>query len=120
MPIIITVSPTVRFKVEGVETSEDGTPVPFDFSLTADRLAQSTDVAAMRAEANRLEAAGSATPITDVMLTKLKGWAGPKTAEGVDVPFSTDAVRQLLNRPGIAALAYNAYVEAVGARAKNS
>ena len=119
MAIIITVSPTVRFKVEGIETGEDGGAVPFEFSLTAERLAESTDVVALRNAATAREAAGSLTPLTDVLLTKLKGWAGPRTAEGQDVPFSEDACRQLLNRPGIAVLAYDAYIKAVGAKAKN-
>jgi hypothetical protein len=120
MGIVYTVSPTVRFKVEGVETAEDGGVVPIDFMLTAERLAESTDVVALRNEVSKRESGGSITPITDVMLTKIKGWSDVRAKEGQDVPFSEDACRHILNRPGIAVLAYDAYIKAVGARAKNS
>lgn len=119
MSITIVVSPTVRFKVEGMETAEDGSDKSFTFWLTAERLADSTQVVALQKQVREVEMAGSETPITDALLPKLRGWNGPKTPEGQDVPFSEDACRALLNRPGMAARTFAAYISAVGVRAKN-
>jgi len=120
MSIRIVVSPLVRFKVEGKETAEDGSDVPFDFFLTAERLATSEEVIALRQDVRDREIAGDKTPIVSALLPKVRDWAGPLAEDGKPAAFTQDNCRDLLNRPGMAALAFHAYIAAVGVKEKNS
>ncbi|HYC00346.1 MAG TPA: hypothetical protein VEC57_14510 [Candidatus Limnocylindrales bacterium] len=120
MAFKVVVSPTLRFRVEGTTTLENGEREDFDFWLVAERLATSSDTRALEESVAAIEKAGSRTPITDTLVPKMRAWAGPVGEAGEDVPFSPEALRNVLNMPGIAALAFNAYVAACGAKAKNS
>lgn len=116
MAISIVVSDRVKFKVSGTITQANGAEQPFDFFLVADRLKTEGDQRAYLSEVGGSE---SATPITDTLLKRLHGWAGPKDAEGKDVPYSEDAFRQLMELPGVAYLAHTAYLRNSGAKSGN-
>lgn len=120
MSIRIVVSPLVRFKVEGRETGEDGADVPFDFFLVAERLKDTQAVRAFRQLVSDREALKSDTPITDALMTKLRDWVGAMDEHGQAAPWSEAACRELLGRPGLAALAYHAFIDAVSVKEKNS
>lgn len=111
MPIKITVSDRLRFKVAGTITNEAGVRQAFDFALLAKRL--EADVLRERL------APGSTELLGDFMTSIVDGWAGVRDDDGADLPFSADAFAQLLRIPGLGAMAMEAYVLEVGARAKN-
>lgn len=108
MSIKITVSDTVRFKVAGTIADASG-PQPFDFSLVARRL---------DAEQLRVRLDDSDTSIVDFLAEVVTGWQGVKGDAG-ELPYSPDALRQLLQIPGLAALSMRSYLADVGAKAKN-
>jgi hypothetical protein len=48
------------------------------------------------------------------------GWAGVKDEENADIPFSTAALTELLDIPGLAAAIAKTYIESIaGVKAKN-
>lgn len=112
MAIKITISDRVTFKVAGAYTDEAGAAQAFDFHLTATRLSQD----ALKART----AEGTPGSILDFLLEVVQDWRGVLDGDGKPVPYSGDALRALCNNvPGAALLAFNAYFEHVGARAKN-
>lgn len=116
MPYSINLPARVRFPVEGTFTDETGRRQPFKFWLLADRLATSDDVRAQEDAAKTAEAAGSTTPITDVLLPRLHDWSDVVDADNAEVPFTSDACRGMLNQSGVAALVHHALVFHSGAR----
>jgi hypothetical protein len=111
-------SPSLRFKVAGFLTNEAGEPEPFQFSVDAPRLSTSDDVRALDGAVQEAEKRGSLTPITDVLVERFTGWAGPMDENGVPVPFGADACRQLLNLTGMASLVYAKYIASCSAQAR--
>ena len=67
MAINIVVSDKVRFKVEGSINDPSGVAIPFDFSLTCDRLATTDEV---QIYLHDMQASDSKEPITDKLLGK--------------------------------------------------
>lgn len=109
MAIKITVSPRAKFYVEGTEKDEEGKDVPFKFGL----LCQRTE-----ADKLREETAGNVDMI-DYVISKTETWFDVMGADGKPLDYSADNMRQLLGRPGLAALTYFAYLRETGAKAKN-
>lgn len=109
MAIKITVSPRVKFYVEGTEKDEDGKDVPFKFGLLCKR----TDVTAIREET-----AGN-VDMVDYIVSKTETWFDVLDAEGKPIEYSADGLRQLLARPGLPFLTYSTYLRESGAKAKN-
>lgn len=116
MALNIVVSDTVRFKVQGTENDEHGVEQPFDFWLTAERLA---DADAVMAYVKAMQRCESAFPITEMMLPKLRGWSGIKGPDGQELPFSEDAFRRLMKKSGMAFLVHHTYLREVGVKEKN-
>lgn len=109
MSIKITVSETVRVKVQGTISDGEG-PKPFDFSLIARRL----DADQLK---TRLDEQSDAL-IVDFLADITTGWAGVKGDTGEE-PYSEAGLRQLMKIPGLALLTFRAYLADCGAKAKN-
>lgn len=111
MAIKIIISDRVTFKVAGLYTDDLGAAQAFDFTLIAQRLTQD------ELKARTADGAGS---ILDFLQSVVQDWRGVMDGDGKPVDYSVDALRTLCNNvPGAALLAFNAYFEHVGAKAKN-
>ena len=71
------------------------------------------------AEEVRTLAQDATKTVADVMVDKITGWADVADENGQPVPYSAEALRQLLDHLGLAPLVLQAYIEASGAKAKN-
>ena len=108
MSIRIKVSDTVRIACKGTIADVNG-PQPFDFSFLAKRLDEKT-LAAKLGESDSL--------ISDFLASIVTGWSGVKDDNG-EVPFSEDALRELMLTPGLSRIMFRQYLEDCGAKAKN-
>ncbi|MBY0243187.1 MAG: hypothetical protein K2X55_28165 [Burkholderiaceae bacterium] len=110
----IVVSDKVLVTVEGVLANEDGKAKPFKFSLVCKRL-----------PAKQLRDA-----MTDLAVADISQFLAPLTTEWRDqklvledddtpAEFCEEAFEALMDIPGVAQLAFNAYVNESGAKAKN-
>jgi hypothetical protein len=111
MAIRIVVSNTVRFKVKGVINDASGSPQPFDFSLTCRRL----PAAELK---ERLQNAGD-TDAADFLAEVIEDWSGVRGEDDQAVPYSVPALLALCQIPGLATVAFRAYLGEVGAKEKN-
>lgn len=110
MAIKISIGNIAKFKVEGTTKNETGADVPFSFSLECDRI--TSDQLAERIE----QAEGK---FVEILAGVVRSWDDVKTDDGASVPYSVEALRELCLLPGLARVAFNAYVANVGAKAKN-
>ena len=111
MTIKIVVSNTVGFNVKGVINDAAGVPQPFSFKLICARL-----------EAEQIQArlkADSEATLVDFLADVIEDWSGVRDADDKAIAYSTDALRQLCAIPGVAAVAFRAYIAEVGAKEKN-
>lgn len=115
MALNIVIAPKVRFKVDGSITDGAGKSQPFDFWLEGDRLKDTEEVSAYMTE---IRDSASSTPFTDALAKRLTGWDGVKDATG-PLAFGDEAVRQVLNLPGMALLVHSRYLRESGAKEKN-
>lgn len=111
MAIDIQIDDTVRFPVKGKLFDAEGREREFHFDLDMQRMDQD--------EFDK-ELANDRITVRALVERLAKGWAGVKGPEGDDVPFSNNALKQLLRIPGLSNLIWVAYCEYAGARAKNS
>lgn len=111
MAIKIVISDTVRFKVKGTINGADGSPSPFDFTLTCRRL----DAEQLKARLSD----GTESSTIDFLLEVVEDWSGVRDAEDAPLPYSEAALRALLKIPGLAAVAFRAYLIESGAKEKN-
>lgn len=109
MAIKITVSDKVRVKVAGTIADAAG-PQPFEFSFLAKRL-NADELRGRLDESNE-------TTVSAFLAELIDGWAGVRGDSG-DIPYSADALQQLLLIPGLAMLMFRQYLTDCGARAKN-
>lgn len=111
MTIKITVADRVQFSVRGTMTGETGAQEAFDFRLTAKRFnEQGLQAAFAQADRN----------VIDFLCEVVTGWKGVLDDQGNEVPYSTEALRQLCgNSPGVGPMAAEAYVDSVKVKAKN-
>lgn len=110
MALKLVVSPTVVIALAGTITNSAGLAMPFSCSLTCDRLP---------AEALRAELDKKTGTTTDFVRKVVRGWDDVTDEQGELVPFSKQALEQFLSIPGIAKVAFDAYFEGCGAKAKN-
>jgi len=110
MPFKLIVSNTVLVPVKGVINDAAGKSSPFSFSLTCQRL---------NADELKEALSSSDTLVGDVVARVAQDWSGVLDEEGQPVAYSDLALKQLLNIPGVAALCFGAYIQAVGAKEKN-
>lgn len=109
MAIKITVSDLVKVKCAGTIADERG-PQPFEFAYTARRL----DADALRARIGD----DNDEPIADFLGEVIVGWSGVRGDDG-EIPYSREALAQLLRITGVGAVMLRAYLDHVGAKAKN-
>lgn len=109
MAIRITLSDTVRVKVEGSIRTDKGTDEAFDFDLLCRRL-----------DADGLaEQAAKQSDFGEILRNVATGWDRVRDDDNQPVEFSAQGLEQLLKIPGLAQLAGNRYVRDCGAKAKN-
>ncbi len=101
---------TVPITVKGKIADENGKTEIFDFTLICKRLGADALQDALKTEDRNVKS---------FMGDLVEGWKGVLNHEGVPVAFNAEALDQLLDVPGISALAFKAYLEEQGARAKN-
>lgn len=109
MSIKIVISDTVGIKVKGSINDAAGVAQPFDFALTCTR---------MDADAITAKLSGAGTSV-DFMVDVTTGWSGVRDADDKPLPYTEDAYRALCKIPGLANIAFNAYLAESGAKAKN-
>lgn len=111
MAIKITVSDKVGIKVKGTIQNEAGVPQPFDFGLVCLRLDADQIQASLKDESEKT--------LIDFMLDVVEDWSGVRDADDKPMPFTADNYRALCKIPGVAMLAFRAYMADVGAKEKN-
>ena len=109
MAIKITLGNKVRFAVEGSFTDEDGKDQPFKYELLCKRC---------DAAEHRKKTKGD-IDFAQYMVDVTENWFSVNDADGAPLPFNEANLRQLLNQPGQAALAYFTYLRESGAKQKN-
>jgi len=111
MSISIIVDNKVKFKVKGTLKNGEGVDKPFDFDLVCKRL-DSDEIQSKRGE-------DGGFVYVDFLADVVEGWWGVKDAGGGVVPFTPEALTGLCKIPGVAALAFHAYLRENGAKEKN-
>lgn len=101
---------TVPVTVKGKIADENGKTEIFDFTLICKRLGADALQDALKTEDRNIKS---------FMADVVEGWKNVLNHDGVNVAFNDEALEQLLDVPGIAALSFKAYLEEQGARAKN-
>ncbi|MFT3816030.1 MAG: hypothetical protein QM750_00120 [Rubrivivax sp.] len=84
--------------------------------MKADRVTHATQISQLDEAIKAAEAAGSKTPIADVLGPRIRDWQGPKDDAGEDVPYSPEACAELLRWPGMATLVLSELVQASSVR----
>lgn len=102
--------------VKGHFVDAEGGKERFDCKLVCNRIPQSEVDAYVKSFADTQVERQSAI---EFMRDKVTGWQSVQDAEGVDVPFGSDALDEFLETPGVALLAHTAYFDSLGAKAKN-
>ena len=96
--------------VKGFLKEESGKPERFEFTLICRR----TGAGDLR---KKLDEAGRNT--IDFMTEVVESWKGVNDEVGNPVVFSEEALATLLDTPGLANMAFDAYLVEQGAREKN-
>lgn len=111
MSISIVVSPKVKFKVKGFIKNEAGVDQPFDFDLICRRL-DADEIQDQKSEEGTYIFA-------DFMGAVIEDWSGVKSEDKQPVPYSAESWAALAKIPGVASLAWSAYMRENGAKEKN-
>lgn len=113
MSFRLIVSNTVTIPVSGSMPDAAGKPSRFSFTLRAKRLSLS--------ELRTMTDGVDDRTAPQFLLDNVQGWDNVLDDDGNLVPFSRDALEQMLEILGMAGLILSAYVEACGAKgaAKN-
>lgn len=112
MSIKIKVSDAVRFPVEGKLRDADGKEKDFSFELVMDRMDQ---------EQFDQSLTDPDSKVSDLVPSKARDWNGVVDTDGkTPVPFSQDALKQLLLIPGLTTIVWVSYCKHAGVQAKNS
>jgi len=101
---------TVTVPVKGFFTLDDGKKELFDFKLTCRRQGADEQLAALKNDDKSVKA---------FMQDVVQGFSGVLDEDGNQVTYSEETLDALLETPGIAQLAFRAYLEEQGAKAKN-
>jgi len=110
MTIRITVSDRALFRVRCTVTTDTGAAEQFEFKALGKRLKPAA-LSAMLTEGRKTD---------DFLPDVIVGWQGVVDGEGNDVPFSAEALKQLLeNIPGLDQIIASAYVAETRAKEKN-
>ena len=96
--------------VKGKLQDDDGKPVHFDITLVCARLTQD-EINAALTDKNE--------PVTAFVKRIALGWEGVIDEQGEQLPFSEAALADVLAQPGMASVCSQAYLNNVGAVAKN-
>lgn len=111
MAIKIVVSDKVGIKVKGSIQDETGTAKPFDFNLVCQRLDADQITARLKDETDKT--------LTDFMIDVIEDWSGVRGGDDKPLAYTQDSYRALCRIPGVATLAFRAYMTDVGAKEKN-
>lgn len=105
------ISDTVKPRIKGVMPDpETGRDVPFDFVL----ICQRSSATQLREAA----ATSSGMPLSEFMASKVEGWELVLDQDRNPVDFTPERAADLLDIPGMASLAFDAYMEACSAKGK--
>ncbi len=111
MAIKIEIEDITLFPVTGFIRNSKGVNEKFDFQLKAKRLQLDEVEEKLRED--------SAETISSFLQEVVIDWTGVMDASSAKVPFSTDSLMQLFKIPGVAMLAFQAYLREIGAKEKN-
>jgi hypothetical protein len=102
---------SVVVPLKGELKDDNGKPERFEFALVCRR---------MGADELRETLKDGQRTMKAVMLDVTEGWRNVLDADGqTPVPFATEPLDQLLDTPGLAQLAFEAYLKEQAAHAKN-
>jgi len=107
--IKLRVSDTVKVHIKGVLNDEAGRPQQVSFALVCRRLL-TDELQAQMADDRK---------VPEFIEDVTTDWSDVLDDDGRARAFSRDDLRQLLKIPGVAGLAFSAYLRDVGAREKN-
>jgi hypothetical protein len=108
MAIKLSLGNILGVSVKGVETGETGAPERFEFTLVCKRL-----------NVREFNEAAEGRTVNEFLQHVAEGWKSVLDPDGRPLPFSAGALEELLLKPGLARLAYSAYLREVEAREKN-
>ena len=108
MAIKLSMGSILPVSIKGVETSESGAVERFEFTLICKRLNE-----------RQISEATEGRTVIEFLQHVAQGWKSVLDESGQPLPFSTDSLEQLLLKPGVARLAFAAYLREVEAREKN-
>lgn len=111
MAIKIIVSDKVGIKVKGSIQNEAGAAQPFDFNLVCLRLDADEISTRLKDDSDR--------SLVDFMTDVVEDWSGVRGADDKPMAYTEDNYRALCKIPGVAMLAFRAYMADVGAKEKN-
>ncbi len=103
------VSDTVAVAIKGSIPNAAGLAQPFNYSLVCERLT---------ADALRDVLLDNEIKVTEFMTGLVRDWSGIQGADGQPLDFSPDGLAMLFNIVGMAGVAFQAYLEACGAKGK--
>ena len=106
---ILKIEDKVTFKING-NVLENGLKKPFSFKLTGPRL---------NAEEMQQLSKDNDQTIEDFLMKKVEDWSDVVDSEGAPIPFNKTSFHDLLNHLGVAAIIFEQYIEASGAKSKN-
>jgi hypothetical protein len=110
MAFHLVISDTVRFPVKGELTTETGSTEKFEFDLVATRL----PAAELQARLDDKE-----LTVKALLSEIVSGWSRVLNADGSPAAFGPEALDRMWQTNGMTLVAWRAYLEHVGARAKN-
>jgi hypothetical protein len=113
MEFKLAIADKIGVKVKGTLTTETGADRPFEFVLVCNRKSNDEMKAVLSDKDKTAQ---------DFFAAEATGWRGQGlvlTADDKPADFSSEALQQLLNISGMAALCWHSYVQQVGATAKN-
>lgn len=127
MALKITISNKVGFVVKGELNDENGAAQPFDFKLIAKRLDEDEMSATQARLVIEIGKTGNHQSIVELLCGKDDGenglivnWSNVKDADGAELAFSQDNLRQLLKvHRAMAGLVWRTYQNEAGAKEKN-
>jgi len=110
MAICLVIDDKVKVPVKGFLSDSKGRSSKFEFALICRRQSQEEIDVQVQTEGKKL---------SEIVQEVATDWEGVVGEDGKPVPFSQDALAQLLGIGNLSALAFTSYVKERGAKEKN-
>jgi len=111
MSFKLIVRDSVSVNVKGLIADESGKSDRFEFRLQCRRMGADALKTSIKTDVEK--------SVIEFMQDVVEGWSGVVDDNGAVIEFSDDAARRLLDIPGVANIAFTAYLAENGAKEKN-